>query len=89
MASHDPPFDPRYLSCFGSFSHAQDEAPADELIFKTDWKGERIVLPPKFAPDMKLTGVEEIRFAPGMFKPESETFFTYVFVFALSGARSQ
>ena len=38
---------------------------------------------------MKLTGVEEIRFAPGMFKPESETFFTYVFVFALSGARSQ
>ena len=36
------------------------------------WGGETIVLPPKFAPGMKLKGSEKIRFAPGMFKPEAE-----------------
>ena len=34
------------------------------------WKGETISLPPGFAPGMKLQGLEKIRFAPGMFKPE-------------------
>ncbi len=47
------------------------------------WKGETISLPPGFAPGMKLKGTEKIRFAPGMFKPESESFFSYVFVFRL------
>jgi hypothetical protein len=58
---------------------------ADEkLVFKTDWKGERIELPPPFAPRMTWKGIEEIRFAPGMFDAKSESFFTYVFVFAVS-----
>ena len=60
-------------------------AKAEKLAFKTDWKGERINLPTQFAPDMKLKGVEEIRFAPGMFDAKSDSFFTYVFVFAVSG----
>jgi hypothetical protein len=59
--------------------------PIEELSFKTEWKGERIKLPPGFAPEMKLKGIEEIRFAPGMFKPESGSFFSYVFVFAVPG----
>ncbi|MFT5124660.1 MAG: hypothetical protein ACI9TH_002304 [Kiritimatiellia bacterium] len=46
------------------------------------WGGERIPLPTSFAPDMKVSGIEEIRFAPGMFKPDSDEFFTYVFVFS-------
>jgi hypothetical protein len=32
-----------------------------------------------------VKGVEEIRFAPGMFKPDTPDFFSYVFVFAVEG----
>jgi hypothetical protein len=56
----------------------------EKLVFKTEWQGERITLPPAFAPDMKLKGIEEIRFAPGMFDPKSDSFFSYVFVFSFS-----
>lgn len=63
-------------------------APADSsdvtLSAPTGWSGERIALPPRFAPDMKLKGVEEIRFAPGMFKAKSDSFFSYVLVFQVS-----
>ena len=45
------------------------------------WRGETIALPPGFAPKMALRGVEKIRFAPGMFKPGTDDFFSYVFVF--------
>lgn len=48
-----------------------------------DWRGETITIPPGFARDMALKGIEEIRFAPGMFKSESEDFFSYVLVFWL------
>lgn len=55
----------------------------EQLVFHTDWKGERIALPPTFAPAMKLKGIEVIRFAPGMFQAQSESFFSYAFVFSL------
>lgn len=55
----------------------------EQLVFHTDWKGERIALPPTFAPAMKLRGIEVIRFAPGMFQAQSESFFSYAFVFSL------
>lgn len=55
----------------------------ERLVFHTDWKGERIALPPTFAPAMKLKGIEVIRFAPGMFQAQSESFFSYAFVFSL------
>jgi len=48
-----------------------------------EWAGERIKLPPGFAPKLGLKGIEEILFAPGMFKAEAKDFFTYVFLFAL------
>ncbi len=48
-----------------------------------DWKGETIEIPPGFARDMKLRGTEKIRFAPGMFDPKSESFFSYAIVFRL------
>ncbi len=48
------------------------------------WFGERIALPPKgFAPDLRLKGIEEILFAPGMFKADQPDFFSYAFLFAL------
>ena len=67
-------------------SRAQEakDAAAEKLMFKSDWKGERITLPPLFAPGMGLKGIEEIRFAPGMLDEKSDSFFSYVFVFSVS-----
>jgi len=47
-----------------------------ELAAPEGWGGETIQLPPKFASDMKLKGSEHIRFAPGMMKPLSDSFFS-------------
>ena len=73
------------LASVGFLWADEGAGPAEKLVFKTDWKGERIELPPPFAPEMKLEGIEEIRFAPGMFEPESDSFFSYVFAFSLTG----
>ncbi|MDA7645411.1 hypothetical protein N8642_03535 [bacterium] len=57
-----------------------------KFVFDTGepaWVGERIELPPGFAPDLGWKGVEQIRFAPGMFQAEAKDFFTYVLVFLL------
>lgn len=64
-------------------------ARAAEPVFQFEtgppaWRGERIDLPPGFAPDLGWTGVEEIRFAPGMFEAEASDFFSYILVFHLS-----
>ena len=56
---------------------------SEKLIAPDGWSGETIKLPPNFAPDVKLKGVEHIRFAPGMMRPESGSFFCYAFVFEL------
>jgi hypothetical protein len=49
------------------------------------WRNERLKLPPDFAPKMKLKGVEDLRFAPGMFDPKSESFFSYLFLLQVEG----
>lgn len=71
-------------------SGAQQTPTADEagvrFHFETGsppWAGERIVLPPGFARDLGWSGVEEIRFAPGMFGPGEPDFFSYVLAFVL------
>ncbi len=48
------------------------------------WRGERIALPPGFARDLGWNGVEEIRFAPGMFDAAAPDFFSYILVFHLA-----
>ena len=60
-----------------------DEPSTSKLAAPDGWGGETIQLPPGFAPEMKLKGSEHIRFAPGMMNPESDTFFSYAFVFEL------
>ncbi len=62
---------------------AADETNSLRLAAPEGWPGETISLPPRFAPDMKLKGSEHIRFAPGMMKPASDSFFSYAFVFEL------
>ena len=71
------------LLMFGTLL-AADEPNTFKLAAPKDWSGETLELPPGFAPDMKLKGYEHIRFAPGMMKSGSETFFSYAFVFELS-----
>jgi hypothetical protein len=60
-----------------------DVPSSPKLAAPKEWGGETIELPPGFASDMKLKGSEHIRFAPGMMKPESGSFFSYAFVFEL------
>ncbi len=57
------------------------------LLPKTpkEWRHERLAFPLSFAPDLKYQGFEELRFAPGMFNPQSDTYFTYIFALRLQG----
>ncbi len=70
------------LLLFALAVEAADPA-AVPLAAPSGWGGETIDLPPGFAKDMSFKGVEHIRFAPGMMKPESDTFFCYAFAFEL------
>lgn len=66
------------------YSIAQDK---DPIILKTptDWRYEKIDLPLDFAPSINYkNGFEELRFAPGMFNPKSEKYFSYAFVIAIN-----
>jgi hypothetical protein len=49
------------------------------------WRQETIPFPLEFAPDLPYKGVEEIRFAPGMFKPDQAGYWSYAFVWWLDG----
>jgi len=71
--------------CCAGFARGAESVDDIHLDAPEGWRGERIELPPGFARDMKLKGVEEIRFSKGMFQPESEDFFSYVIVFRLDG----
>ena len=44
------------------------------------WLTETIPFPLDFAPELDYQGLEELRFAPGMFKTESENLWSYTFV---------
>lgn len=72
------------LFAVGSSEAAIAEEPIRvEIETPEGWRTETLSLPTGFAKDMKLTGFEEVRFAPGMFRPDAEDFFTYCFVFCL------
>lgn len=43
------------------------------------WRTETIPFPLGFAPSLPYTGLEELRFAPGMFVPGAVDFWTYAF----------
>ena len=69
-----------------SAAEGEENSEQPEFVFDSGtppWTGERIVLPPGFAADLGWTGVEEIRFAPGMFEAGQPDFFSYILVFLL------
>jgi hypothetical protein len=74
------------MACLCCIHVAYGDEPADviRLDAPKGWRGERIEIPPAFAPGMKLKGVEVIRFAEGMFQPGAKDFFSYVIVFRLN-----
>lgn len=44
------------------------------------WRTETLPFPLEFAPELEYQGLEELRFAPGMFQEGSADFWSYVFV---------
>lgn len=57
----------------------QQDARPDQLLPATPagWRFERIGFPLAFAPEIGAEGFEELRFAPGMFEPDSASYFSY------------
>ncbi len=55
------------------------------LLALVDWRFEAMPLPPRFAPKVKWTGFEEIRFAPGVFDNSSPNYFSYVIALSVNG----
>jgi hypothetical protein len=78
------------LFCFGLLlftipAGGQESKQNFQVPAPNGWGKETITLPPAFAKNMSWKGVEELRFAPGMFKAESDTFFSYGILFWLPG----
>jgi hypothetical protein len=49
------------------------------------WRHERLEFPLSFAPDLAYRGFEDLAFAPGMFEPESDSYFSYALALRLEG----
>ena len=70
------------LAAFGPLPLAADEEPGLPFVLPVPegWRTETIPFPLDFAPQIELTGVEELRFAPGMFTEGAEDFWSYAFI---------
>lgn len=66
-------------------SVAGEEGPEVPFSLPTPegWRSETLPFPLSFAPELEYQGLEELRFAPGMFEPDSEGFWTYAFLWWL------
>lgn len=49
------------------------------------WEIERFMIPISFAPSIPYTGIEDIRFAPGWSRKDSEEYWSYIFLWYLHG----
>jgi hypothetical protein len=59
--------------------------PTPALVPPAGWQGEHLVFPLGFAPELALEGSEDLAFAPGMFDPESDSYFSYALALTLTG----
>lgn len=60
-------------------------APPYVLSKPKGWGIEQFALPPDFASEMSLKGVEDVRFAPGWGEPASEDYWSYFYLWWLEG----
>jgi Domain of unknown function (DUF6265)/Domain of unknown function (DUF4440) len=71
------------------YDDATPPAPPERALFRwalpDGWRSETISLPPEFARDMTIKGLEEVRFAPRFFDPSAETYFSYSFAWVMGG----
>ncbi len=72
------------MAALATITKAQSKEPYS-FAAPADWRSERINFPLDFAPDIKYQGFEELRFAPGMFNPKADSYFTYAFFWWLAG----
>ncbi len=68
------------VSAFAAEPHENTEQAQFMLPIPDGWRTETIPFPLEFAPELQYTGIEELRFSPGMFDPSSEQFWTYAFI---------
>ena len=82
------------MALLAGFScYAQDTIPAfDAHSWKAPyslpmdgWGIERFLLPPDFAPQIKYTGVEDLRFTKGWGDAKSDEYWSYAFLWFLNG----
>jgi hypothetical protein len=62
--------------------------PPYSLGFPPDWTVERFLIPISFAPQIPYKGVEDIRFAPGWGKSQSDEYWSYAFLWYIDGKPS-
>lgn len=60
--------------------------PPYQLTIPDRWGVERIAFPIEFAPQIPYKGTEDLRFAPGWAKPESDDYWSYTFLWWLEGS---
>lgn len=63
----------------------QTYSPVYQLAIEDGWGIERFSLPPDFAKQMQVTGVEDLRFSPGWGDPKSEDHWSYAYLWWLDG----
>src|SRR5580765_2076682 len=68
-----------FLTSIPITAKSQD-AKAEFLKEPSTWSFERFPLPPVFSPEFPYKGLEELRFAPGMFNKDSSGYFSYAFI---------
>lgn len=71
------------LAACGATSHPKPEAPTAPWPVPSGWRTESFAFPIDFAPTLAHRGVEELRFAPGMFTPGDPGYWSYAFVWRL------
>ena len=68
---------------FSMQSQAQETEQELLLAIEDNWRSERLSFPISFAPSLDYKGYEEVRFAKGWSKKDSDEFWTYAFVWYL------
>jgi len=65
----------------------QTYSPVYQLAVPEGWSTERFALPPDFAKQLSVTGVEDLRFFPGWGDPKSEEHWSYAYLWWLDGKK--
>jgi hypothetical protein len=65
--------------------YSQEAAPVYTLIKPENWHTETFALPPQFAAALPVKGIEDIRFSPEWAKKGTEGYWTYAFLWIISG----